>query len=163
MLQLYFLQSIALLFLDFVSQLFVLALSLDDLALNSLHISLLSWSLFLRSHRLWASLVFCFCSASDTLNVSLAYFDFPLPYHNPELSADLNYNYDNAFRHHLSLNIHYQILLAYSIQSLMYSLMFSTPLVSGLVSHMTFSLENFLVIGSACCNSTILDTVYLEI
>src|SRR6218665_2869015 len=71
-----------------------------------------------------------------SLNVSLAYYDFPLPYHNLELNADLNYNYDNASRHHLSLNIHYQILLAYSIQSLMYSLVFSTPLVSGLVSHM---------------------------
>src|SRR6218665_1796931 len=81
--------------------------------------------------------------------VSLAYFDFPLPCHNLELNADLNHNDGNASRHHLSYNIHYQILLAYSIQSLMYSLMFSTPLVSGLVSHMTFSLENFLVIGSA--------------
>src|SRR6218665_1811868 len=106
------------------------------------------------------SLVFCLCSASDTLNVSLAYFDFPLPCHNLELNADLNHNDDNASRHHLSLNIHYQILLAYS---LMYSLMFSTPLVSGPVSHMTFSLENFLVIGSACCNSTIHDIAYLEI
>src|SRR6218665_2951521 len=57
----------------------------------------------------------------------------------------------------------YQILLAYSIQSLMYSLMFSTPLLSGLVSHMTFSLDNFLMIGSACCNSTVLDIAYLEI
>src|SRR6218665_390197 len=37
------------------------------------------------------------------------------------------------------------------------------PLVSGFVSHMTFSLENFLVIGSACCNSTILDIAYLKI
>src|SRR6218665_60306 len=109
------------------------------------------------------SLVFCLCSASDTLNVSLAYFDFPLPCHNLELNADLNRNDDNASRSHLSLNIHYQILLAYSIQSLMYSLMFSTPLVSGPVSHMTFSLENFLVIGSGCCNSTILDIAYLEI
>src|SRR6218665_319813 len=102
MLQLYFLQSIALLFLDFVSQLFVLALSLDDLALNSLHISLPSWSLFLRSHRLSTSLVFCLCSASDTLNVSLAYFDFPLPSHNLELDADLNHNDGNASHHHLS-------------------------------------------------------------
>src|SRR6218665_1649779 len=109
------------------------------------------------------SLVFCLRSASDTLNVSLAYFDFPLPSHNLELNADLNHNDGNASRHHLSESIHYQILLAYSIRSSTYSLMFSTPLVSGLVSHMTFSLENSLVIGSACCNSTILDTVYLEI
>src|SRR6218665_3324034 len=99
------------------------------------------------------------------LNVALAYFDFPLPYNNIELNADLNYNYDNASRRHLLLNIHYQILLAYSIQSLMYSLVFSTPLVSGPVSHMTFSLENFLVpfLCSACCNSTMLDIAYLKI
>src|SRR6218665_250807 len=109
------------------------------------------------------SLVFCLCTATDTLNVSLAYFYFPLPCHNLKLNADLNHNDGNASCHHLSLNIHYQFLLAYSIQSLMYSLMFSTPLVSGLVSHMTFSLENFLVSGSACCNSTILDIAYLEI
>src|SRR6218665_1845313 len=109
------------------------------------------------------SLVFCLRSAFDTLNVSLAYSDFPLPSHNLELNADLNHNDDNASHHHLSLNIHYQILLAYSIRSLMYSLMFSTPLVSGLVSHMTFSLENFFVIDFACCNSTILNNAYLEI
>src|SRR6218665_2961095 len=102
-------------------------------------------------------------SLSENPHVFLAYFDFPLPYHNLELNADLNYNYDNASHHHLPLNIHYQILLAYSIQSLMYSLVFSTPLVSGPISHMTFSLENFLVIDSACCNSTILDIAYLEI
>src|SRR6218665_1934156 len=102
-------------------------------------------------------------SLSQSQHVFLSYFDFPLPYHNLELNADLNHSDDNASSHHLSLNIHYQILLAYSIQSLMYSLVFSTPLVSGPVSHMTFSLENFLEIGSACCNSTILDIAYLEI
>src|SRR6218665_391825 len=100
---------------------------------------------------------------TESQPVFLAHFDFPLPCHNLELNAHLNHNDDNASHHHLSLNIHYQILLAYSIQSLMYSLMFSTQLVSGPVSHITFSLENFLVIGSACCNSTILDIAYLEI
>src|SRR6218665_2716707 len=102
-------------------------------------------------------------SLSESQHVFLAYFDFPLPYHNLELNADLNYKDDNASRHHLSLNIYYQILLVYSIQRLFHSLVFSTQLVSGLVSHMTFSLENFLVIGSACCKSTILDIAYLEI
>src|SRR6218665_571923 len=102
-------------------------------------------------------------SLTESQPVFLAYLDFPLPSHILELNADLNHNDDNASHHHLSLNIHYQILLAYSNRSLMYSLMFSTPLVSGLVSHMTFSLENFLVIDSAGYNPTILDTVYLEI
>src|SRR6218665_1562767 len=102
-------------------------------------------------------------SLTESQSVFLAYLDFPLPSHTLELNADLNHNDDNASHHYLSLNIHYQILLAYSIRSLMYSLMFSTPLVSGLVSHMTFSLENFLLIDSASYNPTILDTVYLEI
>src|SRR6218665_242259 len=102
-------------------------------------------------------------SLSENQHVFIAYFDFPLPYQNLELNADLNYNDDNASRHHLSLNIHYQILLVYSIQCLFDSFVFSTQLVSGPDSHMTFSLENFFLIDSACCNSTILDTVYLEI
>src|SRR6218665_1620695 len=97
------------------------------------------------------------------MDVSLAYFDFPLLVHNLELNADLNYNDDNASRRYLAVYIHYQILLAYSVQSFLYSLVLSTPVVSGSVSHMTFSLENFFVIGSACCNSTILDIAYLEI
>src|SRR6218665_3382137 len=102
-------------------------------------------------------------SLTESQPVFLAHFDFPLPSHTLELNADLNHNDVNASHHHLSLNIHYQILLAYSIQSLMYSLMFSTPLVSGPDSHMTFSLENFFLIDSAGYNPTILDTVYLEI
>src|SRR6218665_2889548 len=81
-------------------------------------------------------------SLSESQHVFPAYFDFPLPYHNIELNADLNYNDDIASRHHLSLNIHYQILLVYSIQCPFDSLGFSTQLVSGPDSHMTFSLEN---------------------
>src|SRR6218665_3911094 len=102
-------------------------------------------------------------SLSESQHVFLAYFDFPLPSHNLVLNADLNYNYDNASLHHLSLNIHYQILLVYSIQCIFYSLVFSTQLVSGPDSHMTFPMENFFLIDSACCNSTIFDNVYLEI
>src|SRR6218665_343637 len=104
-------------------------------------------------------------SLSENQHVFLAYFDFPSLFHNLELNADLNHNDDNASRHHLSLNVHYQILLACSLQSLMYSLVFSTQLVSDPVPHMTFFLEILFHIGSAIFvhNSTILDIAYLEI
>src|SRR6218665_1197529 len=102
-------------------------------------------------------------SLSESQHVFLAYFDFSWLVHNLELNADLNYNDDNASRRQLSLDIHYQIIFVYSIQAFLYSLGLSTPLVSGRVSHLTISLENFLVIGSACCNPTILDNFYLEI
>src|SRR6218665_827456 len=102
-------------------------------------------------------------SLTESQHVFLAYPDFPLPSHNLELNADLNYNDDNTSLNHFSFNIHYQILLVYSIQFLFDSLVFSTQLVSGPDSHMTFSLENFFLIDSASYNPTILDTVYLEI
>src|SRR6218665_204980 len=105
----------------------------------------------------------CLLSLSESLYVFLAYFDLSLLVHNLERNSYLNCNYDNASRRHLSLYIHYQIFLSYSIQSFLYSLVLSTPLVSGPDSHFTFSLGNFHVIGSTCCNSTILDIAYLEI
>src|SRR6218665_3860526 len=126
---------------------------------------ILPWSLFLRLLSLQASLVFDLLSISETLDVSLAYFDFSSLVHTLESNVDLNHNDDNASRRQLPLYIHYQILLVYSIQSFLYSLVLSTPLVSGRDSHLTFSLENFFLIDSACSvhNSTILDNVYLEI
>src|SRR6218665_2091541 len=104
-------------------------------------------------------------SLSENPHVFLAYLDFSSLFHNLELSADLNYNDDNASHHHLPLNIHYQTLVAYSLQSLFYSVVFSTPLVSVPDSHLTVSLENFFLIDSTYSvhNSTILDISYLKI
>src|SRR6218665_1117017 len=125
---------------------------------------ILPWSLFLRLLSLHASLVFGLLSISETLDVSLAYFDFSSLAHNLESDVDLNHNDDNASRRQWPLYIHYYILLV-NARSFFFSLVLSTPLVSGPVSHFTFSLENFFLIDSACSvhNSTILDTVYLEI
>src|SRR6218665_1253112 len=111
---------------------------------------LLPWSLFIRSLSLYASLAFGLLSISETLDVSLSFSDFSSPVHNLGLNADLNHNDDNASRRQLPSYIHYQILLVYSCQSLLYSLVLSTRLVSGPDSHLTFSLENFFLIDSRC-------------
>src|SRR6218665_3050040 len=104
-------------------------------------------------------------SLSESQHVFLAYFDLSSLVRNLELNAALNHNDDNASCHHLPLNIHYQILSVYSIQLFFYSLVFSTLLVSGPDTHLTFCLENFFLIDSASSvhNSMLLDTVYLEI